>query len=61
MKTEFLKKKLTVPKLQHEPHTDWSFTGVTAPYSLAVKLIDDTKKFGSRNGAGLKVKVKDNG
>ena len=49
MKTEFLKKKLTVPKLQHEPHTDWSFTGVTAPYSLAVKLIDGIETFGSQN------------
>ena len=54
MKTEFLKKKLTVPKLQHDPHTDWSFTGVTAPYSLAVKLIDDIETFVSQNGAVLK-------
>ena len=49
MKTEVLKKKLTVPKLQHDPHTDWSFTGVTAPYSLAVKLIDDIETFVSQN------------
>ena len=49
METEVLKKKLTVPKLQHDPHTDWSFTGVTAPYSLAVKLIDDIERFVSQN------------
>ena len=54
METEVLKKKLTVPKLQHDPHTDWSFTGVTAPYSLAVKLIDDIERFVSQNGASLK-------
>ena len=39
------------PKLQHEPHTAWSFTGVTAPKTnnneangqLKLLVVDSTK------------------